>query len=289
MTLRANSRRTGGPRTEEGKQIAAKNSTKLGIYSNQIILPGEDDEEFVALEALFVADFQPQGVAESALVHDLAVLTWKKARLERIERSVLLTEWDRPIGEADLAAIGFETTHDLKNLLGVLKTLTPEQAKRDQETIHLVQKMERQVQGVDNMTTLKDDNPQFYELLVIFIERTLGSSLHFDRIFGHSGAMPKGCDQTPFQKLCEFQVNFYQARIWAFEHKAEIESAMTKVREGRLHRLLNLAENSRAADELNRAYFRTLSEIRKLREWRFKQHIIDITPSHPNADVRKTD
>jgi hypothetical protein len=46
---------------------------------------------------------------------------------------------------------------------------------------------------------------------------------------------------------------------------------------------LNLSRSQRVADDLDRSHFKTLDELRKLKEWRRKQSLIDI-----DADVQKT-
>ena len=44
----------------------------------------------------------------------------------------------------------------------------------------------------------------------------------------------------------------------------------------RLVEYLNLNRSQRAADDLDRAYFKTLEELRRQIEWRKKQEVIDI-------------
>jgi len=39
------------------------------------VLAGEDAAQFAELEQLLLHDFEPVGLAEAAMVHDLAVLT----------------------------------------------------------------------------------------------------------------------------------------------------------------------------------------------------------------------
>jgi hypothetical protein len=75
MTL-PKSKRSGGPRTVEGKAVAAMNALGTGAYSALIVLPGENEAEFLALEERLFADFQPGDLAESALVHEIAGLIW---------------------------------------------------------------------------------------------------------------------------------------------------------------------------------------------------------------------
>lgn len=65
-------KRTGGPRTEEGKKLASANSVKTGAYSSMIVLPNENEQDFLDLQNLFVADFMPEDVAELSMVHELA-------------------------------------------------------------------------------------------------------------------------------------------------------------------------------------------------------------------------
>ena len=65
------------------------NALSSGAYSKQVVLPDEDAAAFGKLEAQLVQDFDPIGMTEAAMVHDLAVLTWKKLRLDRIEHAVL--------------------------------------------------------------------------------------------------------------------------------------------------------------------------------------------------------
>ena len=85
------STRSGGPKTEAGKAIASQNSLKTGIYSNIVVLPGEDESEFHLLENQFIKDFSPQDIAELTMVLEIAVVVWKKLRLERLEQSAALT------------------------------------------------------------------------------------------------------------------------------------------------------------------------------------------------------
>lgn len=60
------SRRSGGPKTAEGKAVSSRNSIKTGAYSKQEVLPGENLQELLELEQYFIEDFSPQGVTESA-------------------------------------------------------------------------------------------------------------------------------------------------------------------------------------------------------------------------------
>ena len=96
-----NSRRTGGPQKDEGKKTTSSNSLKTGAYSNTLILPGEDESQFRQIEDQFVKDFRPEDMAEIAMVRDLAVLAWKKIRLENLELRFTLARLNTPLDYFD--------------------------------------------------------------------------------------------------------------------------------------------------------------------------------------------
>lgn len=89
-------KRSGGPRTDSGKQVSSQYSLRKGVYAMAVILPGECQEEFEHLLGQFIRDFSPRDIAESAMVRDLAILLWKKTRLERVEHASFLRELSLP-------------------------------------------------------------------------------------------------------------------------------------------------------------------------------------------------
>ena len=78
-----------GPKTPEGKAAAARNATKHGLAGAFRVLPYEDQDEFDALLAALLAQFNPEGPHESFLVEQMVQSRWKLARFERIEAAVL--------------------------------------------------------------------------------------------------------------------------------------------------------------------------------------------------------
>ena len=97
-----NKARSGGPRTASGRAVTANNAIKNGAYAVQVVLPGEDAAQFEAMESELMRDFEPVGMAEVAMVHDLAVLTWKKLRIDRVEHSMMRQMAMMPILEGNL-------------------------------------------------------------------------------------------------------------------------------------------------------------------------------------------
>ena len=89
-----NARKSTGPRTAEGKRRSSQNARKHGLYSNAnsfwdtAIALGEDPREFNRLLRGLVLARQPADTLEMVLVEDIALLIWKKARLDRAEAAV---------------------------------------------------------------------------------------------------------------------------------------------------------------------------------------------------------
>jgi hypothetical protein len=63
----------------------AKNQNALthGIYSKQLMLPGEKRSEYDALHAAHFQEWTPDGVTKHCLVFDLTNLRWKRMRMDR--------------------------------------------------------------------------------------------------------------------------------------------------------------------------------------------------------------
>ncbi len=93
---RRNAQKSTGPRTEAGKRRAALNGLKYGHYTaprtmeQSMLLLGEDPLEFQAFRESLIASRQPADAMERMLVEDIAVLAWKKRRLNRAQEGLQL-------------------------------------------------------------------------------------------------------------------------------------------------------------------------------------------------------
>ncbi len=84
-----NSLKSTGPRTATGKAKASGNSLKHGILSRNLIIPGENAADFEALLAQLMAEEQPVGTLEAALVERVAVCLWRLRRAVTAESASL--------------------------------------------------------------------------------------------------------------------------------------------------------------------------------------------------------
>lgn len=93
---RENSRKSTGPRSKAGKRRASLNALKYGHYSGpntmeqSMLLLGEDPREFHVFRLGLVASRRPADAVELMLVEDIAMLHWKKRRLNRAQQGIQL-------------------------------------------------------------------------------------------------------------------------------------------------------------------------------------------------------
>ena len=87
-----------GPKTPEGKSKVAKNATRHGIFSKELIINTgdgrEDIDEYMALLDGLLSDFKPQGTMENLLVEKIAVSYWRLRRVIRYETGDLMDRLD---------------------------------------------------------------------------------------------------------------------------------------------------------------------------------------------------
>ena len=82
---RANSQHSTGPTTSIGKARSAQNSFKHGLYSQELIIQGEDPAEFDHLRATLRDEHQPANTTEEILVDELAQHFWRMRRFRELE------------------------------------------------------------------------------------------------------------------------------------------------------------------------------------------------------------
>ena len=84
---RENSLHSTGPVTAAGKAKSSRNSLRHGLTSQQIVLPGEDAEEYEALRADAFKIYKPANSTETLLVEELSASSWRLAALRMRVRS----------------------------------------------------------------------------------------------------------------------------------------------------------------------------------------------------------
>src|SRR5438034_3302018 len=65
---RRNAQKSTGPRSEEGKEKSSRNATRFGLFTRQLLLPHEKEEELAALRDDLHARLKPADALEELYV-----------------------------------------------------------------------------------------------------------------------------------------------------------------------------------------------------------------------------
>ena len=91
---RANAQSSTGPRTEEGKAIAALNNLRHGFNGVFCVLPSESSKAFIRLADDLVNEHQPATPTERLLVMDMARHYWLLQRAIRLQEETFTRNLD---------------------------------------------------------------------------------------------------------------------------------------------------------------------------------------------------
>lgn len=86
---RANAHFSTGPRSIEGKAASSRNSLKLGLTAQSVIIPGENVADLERLAGQYEEEFHPVGPLEEELLQTLIRSAWMQRRYARIEAEYL--------------------------------------------------------------------------------------------------------------------------------------------------------------------------------------------------------
>jgi len=89
---RRNAQRSTGPNTPEGKDAVRLNANKHGLRSQEVLLPGEDEEALKELDENLRAELKPVGELENLLVDGIIASHWRLRRLRRVEAGIFAWE-----------------------------------------------------------------------------------------------------------------------------------------------------------------------------------------------------
>jgi hypothetical protein len=83
-----NSKNSTGAKTPEGKAAVAKNALKHGLRAKDVVIQGEDPDEFKAFSEALSEQIEPEGPLEKNLVDRVASCLWRLRRADKLEAAV---------------------------------------------------------------------------------------------------------------------------------------------------------------------------------------------------------
>lgn len=272
-------KRSGGPKSKSGKKVVSKNATKTGVYSRSIVLPNEDKSAYQQLVSRYMTEFNPSDMAETTMVNNLANLTWKKMRLDQYEQNSLMAEWDKGVMLSELK--DEKLMHFPRDLLWleIYVLLGPYLNKS-------LDDLEREyVQYETDISELYSQEVNvhylerfFYKNTELLKEISAVAKDKFNRKHIEVADLLKdttyiGEEDVAILDACTDKILEYRKDIaWYRDNEEQIEEAKLQLKEKRLMAKMQQTDFTRAHDELDRSFYRTLTELRKQQQWRREQN-----------------
>lgn len=295
MTKPSNTKRSGGPKTTEGKAVAARNSLKTGAYAVPVILPGESESEFLVLKESLLTDLQAVGMFESTLVNEISAIVWKKLRLERIEHRLVVKSLNESFTAKSFYAEGLPRQLEFDIALnhpwfwekGCQSSIA---LARD-----LVARLSKEPTRSGVIDAIKVCLPVLYWRMVNKVRHEFrphelihveAKDFEFLRIAAEQSGIWDHVLGFVWKEMSLWVTKELDALEFALARKPAIEALIPHVKDRRLMQVMRIEGAVRARDDLDRAFFRGLKELRAQQEWRLKHQVIDVTPK---AVISKTD
>jgi hypothetical protein len=266
------SKRSGGPKTAEGKLAVANNALKTGSYSLKTILPGESEEDLKQLQDQFIKDFLPKNVAESMIVHELSNLTWKLLRLTKLEDAHFLRAINQPISELDLRREGLMLSSLSINLVQDLSPYTDEFFKLNQVHLDYLRRFETGY-GIskDEFYEMPVQFPDLFESLALMAKsyaKTDREEVSPESLISLKYTTPEGGSMAFVHHAFDVLQGISEDLVYIHLHLDEIRPAVTNIRERRLLEALKDQGIMRAHEDLQRSFYKALNELRRHQTWR---------------------
>jgi hypothetical protein len=278
------SKRSGGPKTPSGKLNASKNALKTGAYSSMIVLPGESEQDFEKLHEQFINDFMPSDVAESAMVYELAGLTWKKLRIEKLEHAAFIRSINLNITIKEMASQGVEIDKYHEKHLKELNTLSKNKEifELNRDCLNYLNKVSKGYISPQDILNLEKTMPFVYDSIIYITAEVLDidkSQVDFSVLKDSMIYLPgKNKPEMLYKAVFRRVKKIFESLVWIENHLDQVKEAVTNIKEKKLLEAIQEQGLMRSNDDLSRSFFRVLNELRRHQSWRKEMNIVDIYP-----------
>ena len=280
------SKRSGGPKSLEGKAASSRNAVKTGSYSAKIALSSEEEADFKAFEDEFMNDFSPQGVVETSMVHELAVLAWKKLRLERVEHQLMRDQLKLPISPQECIDAGFVGKGGSEFALKQLDQIDDQLIDTHTKDLELAKRLKQDEQNESLFELIDQGHPEFSVRLFKICRAIERGTKNITVVFTGVGEENKprfntkeNASDIPKALLLEALgqiIEESEGVLYISKNIVYIQGLKSKILDKRLMAMMESATSHRVHEDLGRLFSRRLKELREQQSWRLKRDIIDV-------------
>ena len=260
-------RRSGGPKTKEGKANSSRNALRSGAYARVAVLKDERAKDLAQLRQVMIDELKPETLLQSLLVDDIVISIWRKLRLERYESKVQKIlesgtikhdEWYRELGIAYEHVISQSLRldhHAAKKGVGYYKMLL--------EKITVVKDLHPT--NCPDLERFKIEHKEVYELSRALALRPdkLDEALRANEpVVPEGGFWAVGFWAENLKKIEKYVKDW----INVFKSSDLVATAIPRIMNKRLYQQLVSGEFDRASDDISRAIHRSLAEFYRERD-----------------------
>lgn len=284
MAKPSNPKRTGGPKTAEGKIVASGNALKTGVYSRMVVLPGEDPVEFEALQRHFLEDFQPVGVVEEAMVYELSTIVWKKLRLDKIEHNLFEEILNKVVTLDELREADFYMYSGLSWVLEDREMFDSLDIGVFQQSLKYLLDLDGRAPTAEDIETLKSVYPTAYDELESLAKQYGYGAASPDTLCGLQISHGGGPKVSLVKQVIQSEITYARQLIGLYGERPKLDAAIARVKTNRMLRIVQRADVGLARNNLDARFYKLLSELRKQKDWVRKNRVIDVTPESFDED-----
>ena len=265
----ANSKKSTGARSEEGKAVIANNALKHGLFTRHLVIEGEQIEDYHSLLNGLMTSLNPVGTLESVLVEKIASAIWKQKRLigaeqasielsrsfkmdsnKKLVHKTMGLDWDEKIENKDLE---LDTDESLQLLSWRHKVIVEYDDLLDE------------VLDTNDLKRLSKDAPLIYQHLLNELKQEdyQTADLYFKDI------------QITLREWVYQLYECCEEDIKRNERKSEVQSVAELVKAS-LAAPINNELKGRYQTALDNELYKAIEALRKQQEWRGKVVVQDV-------------
>jgi hypothetical protein len=166
----------------------------------------------------------------------------------------------------------------------VLDSFTEDYVQAMRDMFFYVARFEVNSVSLDDVKVMALEYPALY---LYVIEQGKEEGLIFDKnptpadVLKQSVVYDDGGSVNLIPFVINGTIDYARNVVRVYSRRDEIKAAVKSVKEKRLLVIMELDKPRRVHSDLDRAFYRTLSELRKHQQWRQARNIIDVTPKLP--------
>ncbi len=210
------------------------------------------------------------------MVRDLAVLAWKKIRLENLELRFTLARLNAPLDYFDKKDTEYLSSDRVESNLYRLANYTNELRNEAKLAISYAELLKGKDTTLEDLEGLEKSYPLIHQVLVKHINHYGFTNPTAKNVLRYEVENDDGQTELFWSYVLKIAIEDLNKISWFCDHRPKIEQELQVVKDKRLTELMQNERPSRAFDDLRRNFYRTLSELRKHQEWKRKMQVVDV-------------